>query len=124
MHKELRTNIEMTCLRLGEITMVDSTYISDEAIERARRAGAESLNGPRAVAARYLADRQRIEIDLSSGWSIQVPRSFSARTANADAAACSQIEITDSGLGLRWPLLDDDWYVPAVVEALAMHQAA
>ena len=55
MHKELRTNIEMTCLRLGEITMVDSTYISDEAIERARRAGAESLNGSLAVAARYLA---------------------------------------------------------------------
>lgn len=104
--------------------MVDPIDISDEMIMRARRAGAESLNGPRAVAARYLADRQRIEIDLSSGWSIQVPRSFSALTANADAAACAQIEITDSGLGLHWPLLDDDWYVPAVVEALAMHQAA
>ena len=104
--------------------MVDSIDISDETIERARRTGAESLSGPRAVAARYLADRQRIEIDLSSGWSIQVPRSFSALTANADAAACSMIEITDSGLGLHWPLLDDDWYVPAVVEALAMHQAA
>ena len=104
--------------------MVDSIDISDETIERARRTGAESLTGPRAVAVRYLADRQRIEIDLSSGWSIQVPRSFSALTAKADAAACSQIEITDSGLGLHWPLLDDDWYVPAVVEALAMHQAA
>ena len=104
--------------------MVNSIDISDETIERARRTGAESLSGPRAVAVRYLADRQRIEIDLSSGWSIQVPRSFSALTANADAAACSMIEITDSGLGLHWPLLDDDWYVPAVVEALAMHQAA
>ena len=104
--------------------MVNSIDISDETIERARRTGAESLSGPRAVAARYLADRQRIEIDLSSGWSIQVPRSFSALTAKADAAACAKIEITDSGLGLHWPLLDDDWYVPAVVEALAMHQAA
>ena len=104
--------------------MVDSIDLSDEAIERARRTGAKSLSGPRAIAARYLADRQRIEIDLSSGWSIQVPRSFSALTAKADAAACAQIEITDSGLGLHWPLLDDDWYVPAVVEALAMQQAA
>lgn len=104
--------------------MVDSTSTSNEAIERARTVGAESLRGPRAVAARYLADRQRVEIDLSSGWSIQVPRSFSALTANADAAACSQIEITDSGLGLHWPALDDDWYVPAVVEALAMRRAA
>lgn len=104
--------------------MGDSINSSDETIERARRAGAESLNAPRAVAARYLADRQRIEIDLSSGWSIQVPRTFSVLTAKADAAACSQIEITDSGLGLHWPLLDDDWYVPAVVEALSMHRAA
>ena len=103
--------------------MVDSINLSDETIERARSTGAELLKGPRAVAARYLADRQRIEIDLSSGWSIQVPRTFSVLTAKADTAACSQIEITDSGLGLHWPLLDDDWYVPAVVEALAMHHA-
>ena len=82
------------------------------------------MKAPRAVAVRYLADRQRIEIDLNSGWSIQVPRSFSVLTAQADAAACSQIEITDSGLGLHWPLLDDDWFVPSVVEALAMQQAA
>lgn len=104
--------------------MVDSPEISDAAIELARRQGLETLHAPRAVAARYLADRQRIEIDLNSGWSIQVPRSFSVLTAKADAAACSQIEITDSGLGLHWPLLDDDWYVPAVVAALAMHKAA
>ena len=30
--------------------MVDSLDLSDETIERARRAGAEPLNGPRAVA--------------------------------------------------------------------------
>jgi hypothetical protein len=81
-------------------------------------------HAPRAVAARYLADRQRIEIDLNTGWSIQVPRNFSVLTAQADAAACAQIEITDSGLGLHWPQLDDDWYIPAVVEALAMHKPA
>ena len=104
--------------------MTESINLSDETIERARRAGADLLKAPRAVAVRYLADRQRIEIDLSSGWSIQVPRSFSVLTAKADAAACFQIEITDSGLGLHWPLLDDDWFVPSVVEALAMQQAA
>jgi hypothetical protein len=81
--------IEATCLQRGEITMVNSIDISDEMIMRARRVGAQSLTGRCVVAARYLADRQRIEIDLSSGWSIQVPRSFSALTANADAAACS-----------------------------------
>ena len=76
------------------------------------------------MAARYLPARDRIEIDLASGWSIQVPRSFSARLATASLQDCEQVEIVDSGLGLHWPAIDEDWYVPAVIETLAIPHAA
>lgn len=99
--------------------------IPDEAqIAAARAAGEMSLQAPRAVAVRYLAVRDRVEIDLASGWSVQVPRSFSPRLAMASMQDCERVEIVDSGLGLHWPALDEDWYVPAVIETLAVPHAA
>ncbi|MDP1647437.1 MAG: DUF2442 domain-containing protein [Rubrivivax sp.] len=105
--------------------MADSSNIGgDASIAAARAAGARSLRAPRAVAARYLPERDRIEIDLASGWSVQVPRTFSARLAKASAQECERVELVDSGLGLHWPAIDEDWYVPAVIEALAVPNAA
>ncbi len=96
----------------------------DALIAAARAAGERSLRMPRAVAARYLPVRDRVEIDLASGWSVQVPRSFSPRLAMASMQDCERIDIVDSGLGLHWPALDEDWYVPAVIETLAIPHAA
>lgn len=105
--------------------MGEPTEIADDAqIAAARASGEATLHAPRAVAARYLAARDRIEIDLASGWSVQVPRSFSARLAAASLQDCEQVEIVDSGLGLHWPALDEDWYVPGVLETLTIRQAA
>lgn len=105
--------------------MVEPTDIPDDAqIAAARAAGRLGLQASRAVAARYLTARDRVEIDLASGWSVQVPRSFSAKLAGASSEDCGQVEIIDDGLGLHWPLIDEDWYVPAVIEALAIPAAA
>ena len=98
--------------------------IADDAIAAARAVGKSGMRAPRAVAARYLPVRDRIEIDLASGWSVQVPRSFSSRLAAASVHDCERVEIVDSGLGLHWPLIDEDWYVPTVIEALAIPHAA
>jgi hypothetical protein len=105
--------------------MADLNELADAAhIALARAVGERSLRAARAVAARYLPARDRVEIDLASGWSVQVPRSFSARLAQASPQECEQVEIVDSGLGLHWPAIDEDWYVPAVIESLAMPHAA
>jgi Protein of unknown function (DUF2442) len=105
--------------------MADPTEIAgDASIAAARAAGERSLRAARAVAARYLPERDRVEIDLASGWSVQVPRTFSVRLAQASAQECERIELVDSGLGLHWPAIDEDWYVPAVIEALAVPNAA
>lgn len=104
--------------------MADSEILTDAQIAAARAAGDRMLAGPRAVAVRYLAGRDRIEIDLASGWSVQVPRSYSPRLVAAAPEACARIEITDAGLGLHWPALDEDWFVPAVIESITPVQAA
>lgn len=106
--------------------MVEPTAdLADDAeIAAARAVGQLSLHAPRAVAARYLPTCDRIEIDLASGWSVQVPRSFSARLAGASPLDCESVEIVDAGLGLHWPAVDEDWYVPAVIEALSVQHAA
>ena len=105
--------------------MVKPPKIVDNAqIAAARATGEATMQAPRAVAARYLPSRDRIEIDLASGWSVQVPRSFSARLAAASIHDCEVIEIVDSGLGLHWPAIDEDWFVPSVIETLAVQNAA
>lgn len=98
--------------------------VDDAQIAAARAAGERSLQTPRAVAARYLVERDRVEIDLDSGWSVQVPRTFSPRLAAASLSDCEQVEIVDFGLGLHWPAIDEDWYLPAVIETLAVPRAA
>ena len=98
--------------------------VDDARIAAARARGASSLRAPRATAARSLAERDRIEIDLASGWSVQVPRSFSPRLAKASPQECAQVQTVDSGLGLHWPAIDEDRFVPAVIETLVIPRAA
>ena len=105
--------------------MVEPIDVAGDAqITAARAVGRQSLQTPRAIAARYLPECDRIQIELASGWSAQVPRSFSARLAMASPQDCEQIEIVDAGLGLHWPAIDEDWYVPAIIETMAIANAA
>ena len=105
-------------------TADDADDVDDSQIAAARAAGQQSLLTPRAIAARYLPSRDRVEIELASGWSVQVPRSFSTRLAAASLADCERVEIVDCGLGLHWPAIDEDWYVPAVIKTLAIPLSA
>ena len=104
--------------------MAEPADVGDIQIAAARATGEASMQAPRAVAVRYLPLRDRVEIDLASGWSVQVPRSFSARLAKASTQDCGRVEFADSGLSLHWPALDEDWYVPAVIQALTVRHAA
>lgn len=36
----------------------------------------------------------------------------------------ARIEIVDCGLGLHWPAIDEDRYVPGVIDSLAVTSAA
>jgi hypothetical protein len=89
----------------------------DEFEEAAARA-AERAAGPVAVTARYDGGRRRIRVGLSTGIELAFPPDAAEGLAGAEAADLAEIEITPSGLGLHWPRLDADLYLPALLEGM------
>ena len=81
-----------------------------------RRASALLARTPRAIAARYDRRDGRIVIDLSSDISIAFKPRNAQGLEHANASQLSKIEISPSGLGLRFPALDADLYLPSLLE--------
>lgn len=87
----------------------------DEAIARAE---ALRTAGPVAIAARYDRRIGRIVIELSSGLEVSVrPRDLEG-FERARPSALETIEITPSGLGLHFPEIDADIYLPSLLEGV------
>ena len=68
-----------------------------------------------AVAARYDRRRARIVVSLNTGVEVAFPPALAEGLAGAAPADLAKIEITPSGLGLHWPKLDADLYVPGLL---------
>ena len=91
--------------------------ITDAEFEAANRRGlAKKAAFPAAVAVRYDRRIARVVISLASGLEI----AFSPRDAqgleNARSDDLSDAEISPSGLGVHFPKLDVDLYIPALLE--------
>lgn len=71
-----------------------------------------------AVVARYDRRSARIVVELSSGVQFAFPTRLAEGLAGASAASLAEIEITPSGLGLHWPKLDADLYLPALLQGV------
>ena len=93
--------------------------ISDAAIREAGRRMAERLaSGPQAVAARYDRRVGRVMVTLSNGLELAFPPHLAEGLADAKPADLAIIEITPAGLGLHWPKLDADLYLPALLQGV------
>ena len=93
--------------------------LSDAAIEQAERRMAEHLaSGPQAVAARYDRRASRVVVTLSNGLELAFPPHLAEGLAQARPAELATIEITPTGLGLHWPKLDADLYLPALLRGV------
>ena len=91
--------------------------ISKSRLERARALGTEILErGPVAVAARYRAGM--IFIELNSGVEIRFPVRLAQGLENASPKDLAEIRIEARGLGLHWPRLDADLYVPSLLQGV------
>nr|WP_294507517.1 DUF2442 domain-containing protein [uncultured Rhodopila sp.] len=75
-------------------------------------------SGPHAVAARYDRRVSRIMVSLSNGLELAFPPHLAEGLANAKPADLAIIEITPAGLGLHWPRLNADLYLPALLEGV------
>jgi hypothetical protein len=86
-------------------------------IEKAGLRGRNRLaSSPHAVAARYDATSQRVILELSSKLHISFSPQDAQGLERATPAQLSVIEITPSGLGIHFPRLDADLYLPALLE--------
>jgi hypothetical protein len=93
-------------------SMIDPATFS-KATERGRRVLAR---GPLAVSATYAAGRVRVE--LNNGCAFEFPVLHAQGLAGAKAIDLRKIEVSAAGLGLHWPRLDADLYVPDLVKGV------
>ena len=89
--------------------------ITDEQMAAASAAMEAKRAQGRAVAARYDAPSGRLVVSLHNGVELAVPTYLVEGLAGADPADLAEIEITPAGLGLHWPQLDADVYVPGLM---------
>lgn len=81
-----------------------------------RRAVARRRRTPVATAVRYDRRIGRIVIDLSSGLEVGFRANDAQGFEHAKPSELSKIEVSPSGLGIHFPLLDADIYLPALLE--------
>ncbi|MBF0544478.1 MAG: DUF2442 domain-containing protein [Candidatus Riflebacteria bacterium] len=100
---------------------MSETKISQEElnsqIAKATEAGKTALGSePIAISARFDKKSNRIIVGLKSGISFMFPVQLAQGLADANASDLKEIEITPSGQGLYWPLLDVDLSIPHLLQ--------
>lgn len=87
--------------------------------ERAnRRAMRLQSSTPRIVGAHYDRTRGQVVIHLSSRMDLSFSPHDAEGLVNAKPAQLEEIEISPSGLGMHFPKLDADLYLPGLLEGL------
>lgn len=92
--------------------------ISEQEFQAAVLRGEEVRRNGYAVSAEYDAHQNRLVVGLSNGVVIMVPVHLLEELGEAGADDLAEIEISPAGLGLHWPRLDADVYVPALMQGV------
>jgi hypothetical protein len=93
--------------------------LSDANLRRAeRRMQARLQAQPYATAVHYDRRHAKIIVSLSNGLELGVPTHLAQGLSGASASELADIEISPTGLGLHWPRLDADLYLPALMEGV------
>ena len=70
---------------------------------------------PAAAGAKYDEVTGRLLVALSSGVELAIPLHLIRGLESASAADLAQVELSASGYGIHFPLIDGDVYVPALL---------
>ncbi|GHG36524.1 DUF2442 domain-containing protein [Paracoccus aerius] len=92
--------------------------ISEQDFTKAIARSEQTRQGGYAVAADYDARQRRVVVELSNGVTVMVPVHLLEGLADAQDSDLTEIEVTPAGLGLHWPKLDADVYVPALLQGV------
>ena len=84
----------------------------------AKARGEARMRGPRAESAHYDAGRNRVIVRLTTGVELGFEPRVVEGLHNASADDLKEIEVEAFGLGIHFPKLDADLYVPALLEGV------
>jgi hypothetical protein len=86
--------------------------------EAARARGDALLRGPRAASVHYDSGRDRVIVRLTTGIEIGFEPSGAEGLEHATAADLEGVEVDALGLAIRFPSIDADFYVPALLDGI------
>lgn len=92
--------------------------LTTEQFEAAKARGEERLRGPRAERAHYDAERDRVIVRLTTGIEIGFAPRDAEGLQHASHDDLAEIEVEAFGLGIHFPRMDADLYVPALLEGV------
>jgi hypothetical protein len=87
----------------------------DAALERGKAA---RLHEPRAAAASYDRELDRIVVELTNGCTFAFPPRLAQGLEAATSDQLAQVEILGAGYGLHWEVLDCDLSIPGLLAGL------
>ena len=92
--------------------------LTDAAFRQAEARMQERRRGPIVVAACYDATADRVRIELSTGIELGVPPALIEGLDGATPAQLQDIDVSPAGLGLHFPRIDADIYLPGLIEGV------
>lgn len=92
--------------------------ITERDLAKAEKRMAAKREAGHAVSARYDRRRSRVVVALNTGVELTFPTQLTEGLADASPDSLAEIEISPAGLGLHWPRLDADLYVPALLQGV------
>lgn len=92
--------------------------VTEREFEQAEERMAVLRAAGHAVSARYDRSTSRVMVMLNTGVELAFPTALVEGLAGASPDCLAEIEISPAGLGLHWPQLDADIYVPALLQGV------
>lgn len=92
--------------------------VTEREFEQAEKRMATLREAGHAVSARYDRRTSRVIVTLNTGVQLAFPTKLAEGLADASPESLAEIEISPAGLGLHWPQLDADVYVPALLQGV------
>jgi len=92
--------------------------VTEQQLEEAEARMAESRAAGHVVSARYDRRRGRVVVALHTGVELTFPAALAEGLAEASDDKLADIEVSPAGLGLPWPQLNADLYVPALIQGV------
>ncbi len=93
--------------------------ITDAQIDAAIECGKREQEGePRAAAARYDRQLDRVIVDLTNGCTFAFPPRLAQGLEQADPDQLAEVEVLGRGYGLHWEAMDVDLSIPGLMAGI------